>query len=90
MSVAPNWRDINFSYIPRRLRPLFPGAVGNNNKRCFRYGNGAFAQGAFANGLTLEPDNAIHGNVAPAQAVPLATYQRDIAATQADWVEDET
>ncbi len=90
MSVAPNWRDIDYRYIPRRLRPLFPGAAGNNSKHCFRYGNGAFAQGAFANGLTLEPDSPTHGNVAPAQVVPLATYQTEIAATQVDWVEDET
>jgi hypothetical protein len=47
-------------------------------------------QGAFANGLTLAPDSATHGNVAPAQVVPLATYEADIAATRLDWQEDET
>ena len=90
MSVAPNWRDINVNRIPKRLRPIVPGAGGSNNTFCFRTGNGAFVQGAFANGLTLEPDSATHGNVAPAQVVPLATYEADLAATRPDWQEDET
>jgi hypothetical protein len=90
MSVAPTWRDINVNRIPKRLRPIVPGAGGSNNTFCFRTGNGAFVQGAFANGLTLEPDSATHGNVAPAQVVPLASYEADIAATRPDWQEDET
>jgi hypothetical protein len=90
MSVAPNWRDINVNRIPKRLRPIVPGAGGSNNTFCFGTGNGAFVQGAFANGLTLEPDSATHGNVAPAQVVPLATYEADLAATRPDWQEDET
>jgi len=90
MSVAPNWRDININRIPKRLRPIVPGAGGSNNMYCFRAGDGAFVQGAFANGLTLEPDSATHGNVAPAIIVPLATYEADIAATRRDWQEDET
>lgn len=90
MSVAPNWRDINVNRIPKRLRPMVQGSGGSNNSFCFRMGNGAFMQGAFANGLTLEPDSATHGNVAPAQVVPLATYEADLAATRPDWQEDET
>ncbi len=90
MSVAPNWRDININRIPKRLRPIVPGAGGSNNTFCFRMGNGPFAQGAFANGLTLEPDSATHGNVAPAQVVPFTTYEADLAATRPDWQEDET
>jgi hypothetical protein len=90
MSVAPNWRDININRIPKRLRPEMPGAGGSNNTFCFRTGTGPFQQGAFANGLTLEPDSATHGNVAPAQVVPFATYETDLAATRPDWQEDET
>ncbi len=90
MSVAPNWRDINVNRIPKRLRPIMPGANGSNNTFCFRTGDGAFGQGVFANGLTLEPDSATHGNVAPAQVVPFATYEADIAATRPAWQEDET
>src|SRR5437899_7411871 len=58
MSVAPNWRHINFRRIPKRLRPIMPGATGSNNTFCFRSGNGPFLKGVFANGLTLEPDSA--------------------------------
>ena len=90
MSVAPNWRDINRNRIPKRLRAIMPGARGSNNTFCFRTGNGPFLQGPFANGLTLEPDSAKHGNVAPAMVVPLATYEGDIAATRHDWQEDQT
>src|SRR6266436_6908014 len=77
MSVAPNWRNISRNRIPKRLRLIVPGARGSNNTFCFRTGDGAFVQGAFANGLTLEPDSATHGNVAPARVVPLATYEAD-------------
>ena len=90
MSVAPNWRDISRNRIPKRLRPVVPGARGSNNTFCFRTGDGPFLQGPFANGLTLEPDSAKHGNVTPAIVVPLATYEGDIAATRQDWQEDET
>jgi hypothetical protein len=90
MSVAPNWRDINVNRIPKRLRPIVPGAGGSNNTFCFCFGKGPFQQGPFARGLTLEPDSATHGNVAPAQAVALATYEADIGATRPDWQEDET
>ena len=90
MSVAPNWRNVSRNRIPKRLRSIVPGARGSNNTFCFRTGDGAFLQGVFANGLTLEPDSATHGNVAPAQVVPLATYEADIAATRPDWQEDET
>lgn len=90
MSVAPNWRDINVNRVPKRLRPLLPGAAGSNTWFCFRTGAGPFEQGAFANGLTLEPDSATHGTVAPAQIVPLATYEADIRATRPNWEVDET
>jgi hypothetical protein len=89
MSVAPNWCDINRNRIPKRLRRTVPGARGSNNTFCFRMGNGPFQQGHFANGLTLEPDKATHGNVAPAAVVPLASYEADLAATRPDWQEDE-
>jgi hypothetical protein len=90
MSVAPNWREINRNRIPKRLRSIMPGAGGSNNTSCFCTGNGAFVQGAFANGLTLEPDSATHGTVAPAQVVPCAIYEADIAATRPAWQVDET
>jgi hypothetical protein len=90
MSVNPGWREASILRIPRRLRQLKPGAAGSNNQFCFRAGTGPFQQGAFAAGLTLEPDSATHGNIAPAVAVPLAQYETDITATRADWQVDET
>ena len=90
MSVAPNWRDISRNRIPKRRRALVPGARGSNNTSCFRTGHGPFLQGPFAIGLTLEPDSAKHGNVAPAKVVPLVAYEADIATTRPGWEEDET
>jgi hypothetical protein len=90
MSVSPNWRDINIGRIPKRLRPIVPGARGSNNTYCFRLGDGAFVQAVLASGLTLEPDSATHGNVAPAQVVPFVVYEQDLAATRPDWQEDES
>lgn len=88
MSVAPAWRDINILRIPKRLRFKVPGANGSNNTFCFRFGEGPFQQGAFAPGLTLEPDSPTHGNIAPAKVAPIAVYEADIAATRAGWTED--
>ena len=90
MSVAPNWRNVNILRIPKRLRPLLAGASGSNTWFCFRTGSGPFQQGSLASGLTLEPDSATHGNIAPVQLVPLAMYEANLAATRSDWVEDET
>jgi hypothetical protein len=89
MSVNPCWRAASILRIPKRLRYLMPGAAGSNNQFCFRTGTGPFQQGAFAAGLTLEPDSATHGNIAPAQAVLLAQYEADIQATRLDWQVDE-
>jgi hypothetical protein len=90
MSVAPNWRDINISRIPKRLRHLVQGAAGSNNTFCFRFGTGPFQQGSFAPGLILVPTSATHGNVAPAHVVAFATYESDLGATRPSWQEDET
>ena len=90
MSVSPRWRDINVNRVPKRLRPKLAGAAGSNNTYCFRCGAGAVQQGPFANGLTLEPDSATHGNIAPAAVVPFATSQIDLEATRQDWREDES
>ncbi len=90
MSVAPHWRNINVNRIPKRLRSVKPGAGGSNNTFCFRFGDGPFVQGVFAQGLTLEPDSLVHGNVAPVQVALLASYEGDLAATRPNWEEDET
>lgn len=89
MSVAPDWRDINPNRIPKRLRHTVLGAAGSNNTFCFRRGEGPFQRGFFADGLNLEPDSPKHGNVVPAQVVPLATYEANIVATRPDWQVNE-
>jgi hypothetical protein len=90
MSVSPAWQDLPPSRIPKRLCGIVWGARGSNNTFCFKTGNGPFQQGAFAAGLMLEPDSATHGCVTPAQLVPLAQYENDLAATRPDWQVDES
>lgn len=89
MSVSPNWRDLNLSRVPKRLRHLLPGARGSNNVFCFRRGDGPFESSTFAEGLILQPDSPTHGVVAPAESGPLADYEAALAATRSDWIVDE-
>ena len=94
MSVAPGWRDLDITRIPKRLRVLFPGAAGPNSSSCYVLGIGPFQRGTIAAGLELIPDQGsapiVHGALAPLQVVPLANYQTDLANTRADWQIDET
>jgi hypothetical protein len=94
MSVAPGWRDLDFTRIPRRLRPIVPGATGANSTSCFTMGIGPFQNGVIAKGLELIPDQRqaplTHGVIAPVPVVPLAQYQTDLANTRAHWQIDET
>lgn len=94
MSVAPGWRELDFTRIPKRLRPFVPGATGSNNTYCFTTGSGPFRDGAVANGLRLILDQGQppikHGVIAPVQVVPLAQYQADLENTRDSWQIDET
>lgn len=94
MSVAPAWRDLDFTRIPRRLRPIFSGAIGPNTSACFAYGTGPFQAGAINADLVLAPDAGAapvtHGVVSPSQVMPEAQYNGAIFATRPDWVVDET
>ena len=38
MSVAPGWRDLPFTRIPKRLQHIVPGATGANSTSCFTMG----------------------------------------------------
>ncbi len=92
MSVAPAWRQIEFTRIPRRLRHIVPGAAGANSTSCFTMGAGPFRQGGIAHGLELIPDQGLeptHGVIAPVGVVPLAEYQADLQNTRAAWRIDE-
>jgi hypothetical protein len=94
MSVAPGWRDLDFTRIPKRLRHLVPGAKGANSTFCFAMGVGPIQNGLVANGVELIPDAGpmlvTHGVVAPVQTVPFAQYQADLANTRPDWQIDES
>ncbi len=94
MSVAPAWRDLDFTRIPKRLRHIVPGATGANSTSCFTMGVGPFQNGLVANGLELIPDEGqapvTHGVIAPVQVVPLAQYQADLENTRTAWQIDET
>ena len=87
MSVAPEWRLLPFVVLPRRLDPR-----GRCTKpvHCFRRGTAQFQQMTFGNNLELVPDAPAqsvvrHGIVRPAQAVPVADHQQNLAATRAEW-----
>lgn len=94
MSVAPGWRVLRFTRIPKRLRHIVPGAKGQNNTACYTIGPGPFQNGPIANGLELICDEGQppinHGVIAPTKAVPLGQYQEDLANTRTEWRIDET
>ena len=89
MSVAPSWRALPFHRIPERLRFQVPNARGSNVTRCFRFGEGPFADGTLSVNLELMKDSAIHGVVAPASLTQLEQFQHDLAQTREFWTIDE-
>ena len=92
MSVAANWRHLLAHLIPKRLKPLFPGAVGANSLTCYRMGAGAFVAGAVNSDLNLilKPGNLQAGNVVPAQSMHRDQFLAHLAATRSEWSADET
>jgi hypothetical protein len=92
MSVVANWRDLPDHLIPIRLCAIVPQAAGSNDLKCYRWGEGPFAAGMLAAGLelVLKPGSSRHGNVTPTTDVTVAQFLALLAATRADWVEDET
>ena len=91
MSVAPHWHLLPLVVLPRRLHPAGRCKVPVHS---FRRGEGQFHQAACGNNLELIPDPpqagvVTHGIVRPAQAVPVADHQQNIAATREEWEIDE-
>ena len=92
MSVADNWRALLPHLIPKRLKPIFPGASGSNRLACYRLGQGPFAPGPIDDRLSLvfKEHDTHTGNVVPAQAVSERQFQDDLAATRGEWTIDES
>jgi hypothetical protein len=89
MSVAPDWRSLPPSRIPKRLRGKSKDARGSSNTWCFRMGEGPFQAGPVVQGLMLRPDSPTHANVVPEAPCPSAQFQADLARTQDLWIIDE-
>jgi hypothetical protein len=53
MSVVENWRSLLPHLVPKRLKPIFPGATGSNKLACFRFGEGPFSPGSLNDRLSL-------------------------------------
>ena len=92
MSVAENWRDLLPHLVPKRLKPIFPGATGSNSLACFRTGQGPFSAGPLNDrvSLVLKRHDAHAGNVVPVPSVAERQFQDDLAATRGEWILDET
>ena len=92
MSVAANWRHLLAHLIPKRLKPLFPGAAGSNALTCYKMGTGAFVTGGLNVdlNLVLKQGSLRTGNVVPAQSVHRDQFQAHLAGTRPEWSPDET
>ncbi len=89
LSVAPNWRELPFFLIPKRLQHQVKAARGSASLFCFTMGDGAFADDRVAEQLSLRVDRPNHGCVVPSQLVSVERFQADLAATRDDWHIDE-
>lgn len=89
MSVAPCWQMLPTHRIPKRLRAIARDAAGSDNLRCWRYGEGNFVNGAFADRLQLSLTSPTHANVEPFERMPLETFDQALRATRENWSVDE-
>jgi hypothetical protein len=92
MSVSPSLECLPIHLIPKRLRQLFPGATGSNNKPTlvpWHIGEGPFAAAAVTDDLTFRldprsPDR--HGFIEPARPMDYNAYKAALTATRSLWV----
>jgi hypothetical protein len=91
LSVVADWRLLPGFLVPEHLEDEFNGASGRG-LRIFVHGSQGFAEGDVAEGLRLQhkPRNVQAGNVTPVASVSLSQFQKDIQATRAGWVIDES
>ena len=86
MSVTPDWKSLFFYQIPKTLRHLVPKATGSSVDKVWRLTDAPFIEGVVAERLQLRIDTPKHGKIEPTEAVPLAAFQADLAATRDQWV----
>ena len=81
--------------VPRKLNGLVPGAKhsGSDGRRIWRMGQGPFASSSVSEKLNLrtdpDPNKPGHGFVEPATPMPIGDYQKALALTKEDWLNDE-
>ena len=91
MSVSPRLIDLPAHRVPRRLRSIFPAAVGSNTLRVWSMGEGSFAAASFDFNLSLrlDPKRKGHGFVEPENDMGLSDYINAIEGTRDAWRLDE-
>jgi hypothetical protein len=88
LSVAPNLKALPPFLVPKRLRDLRPGALGSNDLRLFRLGEGPFEPSNIAEDLELQPTSKTHGVVRPRAPMQVDHYQARLAATKPRWIDE--
>jgi hypothetical protein len=93
LSVSADWRTLPGHLIPDHLNDGVNGARGKN-MAVYVHGNDSdkFVEGVVAPGLEmiLKAENQRAGVIRPIATVPLSHYQADLAATQPNWVNDQS
>ena len=89
MPVFRSLADVPLKLMPLHLSPRVRGAAGPLNAHIWSIGTGPFASGAVTDALRLHAPGGPHGNVCPAHAMPLATFQQELVVTRDSWKVDE-
>jgi hypothetical protein len=93
ISVRPDLGAIPLRFLPKRLHDSgrAPGAFGSNSLNVWRVGEGTFAAGEVAKdlGLRVDPDDAHHGFLEPADEMSFGHYSSAVEETRSSWTLDE-
>ncbi len=89
MSVAPNIEALDWFRIPKRLKHLYPDAIGSNKQVIWSMGEGPFVDAAVGSSLVLRVTSDTHGQVEPDKKLLLDEFQSALARTQNEWQKDE-
>ena len=98
MSVAGCLWTLMATLLPQKLEKIDPerfrGARANKNQKVWVRGNDPYENSAVTEDLNLRIDDRSeppgHGSVEPNRPMSLGAYRKALAATQDEWVEDET